>query len=319
LPVFDSGEAIALRLTTILLSLLTGLFPLTGAALSFQLQPGQEVVGALNSVETRYEDTFSDIARIYDVGYREMIAANPTVDAWVPGEGTEVVVPTSFVLPEGPHEGVVINLAELRLYYFPEGEDRVITFPLGIGREGWNTPTGNGRIVRKKEHPTWTPPESIRQEAREEGKELPPRVEPGPDNPLGDYALYLSIPGYLLHGTNKPYGVGMRVSHGCMRLYPEDIAELFPQVPVGTSIRIINQPYKVGWLGDRLYIESHPKLSEQRKSEDFNFTPLMTAITKAIGDRNIQVDWNMVKEISMEETGIPIPILHAPQAPEQTP
>jgi L,D-transpeptidase ErfK/SrfK len=308
-----------LRLTTILLILLTGLFPLTSAGLSFQLQPGQEVVGTLQSVETAYQDTFSDIARIYDVGYREMMAANPTVDAWVPGEGAEVVVPTSFVLPEGPHEGIVINLAELRLYYFPEGEDRVVTFPLGIGREGWDTPTGTGRIVRKKQHPTWTPPESIRKEAKEEGKELPARVEPGPDNPLGDYALYLSIPGYLLHGTNKPYGVGMRVSHGCMRLYPEDIAELFPQVPVGTSIRIINQPFKVGWLGDRLYIEAHPRLAEQRQSEGFNFTPMMTAITKAIGDRDVQVDWNVVKEITQDEAGIPIPILYVPGQTEQTP
>jgi L,D-transpeptidase ErfK/SrfK len=310
---------ISLRLTTILLCLLIGLFPLTSAGLSFKLQPGQEVVGTLQSFETAYEDTFSDVARIYDVGYREMIAANPTVDAWVPGEGTEVVVPTSFVLPEGPHKGIVINLAELRLYYFPKGEDRVITFPLGIGREGWNTPTGNGRIVRKKEHPTWTPPESIRREAKEEGKELPPRVLPGPDNPLGDYALYLSIPGYLLHGTNKPYGVGMRVSHGCMRLYPEDIAELFPQVPVGTPIRIINQPYKVGWLGDRLYIEAHPHLSEQQQSEGFNFTPMMNAITKAIGDRDIQVDWDAVKEITKEESGIPIPVLHAPEHIVETP
>jgi L,D-transpeptidase ErfK/SrfK len=308
-----------LRTRIILISLFAGLFPLTSAGLSFPLAPGQEVVGTLSSVETSYQDTFSDVARIYDVGYREMMAANPTVDAWLPGEGTEVVIPSSFILPEGPRKGIVINLAELRLYYFPEGENRVVTFPLGIGREGWNTPVGKGRIVRKKQHPTWTPPESIREEAREEGKELPARVEPGPDNPLGDYALYLSIPGYLLHGTNKPYGVGMRVSHGCMRLYPEDIAELFPQVPVGTSIRIINQPYKVGWLGDRLYIEAHPLLSEQLHSEGFNFTPLMSAITRAIGDRDVQVDWELVKEIALEETGIPIPILQVPAAPAQAP
>ncbi len=276
-------------------------------------------MGKLIAVETHYKDTFSDIGRIYDVGYREMMAANPTVDPWLPRDGTEIVVPTSFVLPEGPREGVVINLAELRLYYFPKGEDRVITYPLGIGREGWNTPTGTGRITGKKEHPTWTPPDSIREEAKAEGKELPAVVGPGPDNPLGDYALYLNLPGYLLHGTNKPYGVGMRVSHGCMRLYPEDIAELFPQIPVGTPFRIINQPYKVGWLGDRLYIEVHPRLLEQRQTDGFNFTPLMTAIVEAVGERDITIDWALVKDIALEETGIPIPILHAPPQPDSEP
>ncbi len=274
-------------------------------ALSFTLTPGQDVVGRLSAIETQYEDTFSDIARMYDVGYREMIAANPSVDAWLPGNGKEVIIPSRFILPPGPREGIVINLAELRLYYYPEGENRVITYPLGIGREGWSTPEGEAKIVRKKEFPTWTPPESIRQEALENGEVLPAKVEAGPDNPLGDYAMYLSIPGYLMHGTNKPYGVGMRVSHGCMRLYPEDIANLFPQVQVGTKVRIINQPFKAGWLGGKLYVEAHPPLVEQKQQGSINFTPLSQAIVGALGNRNIRIDWERAKTIALEHSGIP--------------
>lgn len=288
----------------ILIFILTGLTP-SAFALGFPITPGQDVVGRLSAIETRYEDTFSDIARMFDVGYREMIAANPTVDAWLPGNGKEVIIPSRFILPPGPREGIVINLAELRLYYYPKGENRVITYPLGIGREGWSTPVGEAKIIRKKEFPTWTPPESIRQEALEEGEILPAKVGPGPENPLGDYAMYLTMPGYLMHGTNKPYGVGMRVSHGCIRLYPEDIANLFPQVPVGTKVRIINQPFKAGWLGGKLYVEVHPPLVEQKQQGSFNFTPLSQAIVQALGPRNVRIDWEKAKKIALEHSGIP--------------
>ncbi len=295
--------------------LFLGFSPAIGNALGFELAPGEEVVGRLEAVEARFEDTFSDIARLYDVGYREMLAANPRIDPWLPGEGVELMVPSSFVLPPGPREGIVINLAELRLYYYPKGENRVLTYPLGIGREGWHTPTGGARIVRKKEHPTWTPPESIREEHASEGDPLPEKVEPGPDNPLGDYALYLSMPGYMLHGTNKPYGVGMRVSHGCIRLYPEDISELFAQVPVGTRVRIVNEPYKVGWSHGGLYVEAHPPLAEQFEAEGFNLTALTQSVVQALGDRQIEVDWEKVKAVALEHTGIPIQVLREPPAP----
>jgi L,D-transpeptidase ErfK/SrfK len=290
-------------------AIILALSPLASQALDFTLQPGQDVVGEQVTVVARHEDTFSDIARLYDTGYREMTAANPRVDAWLPGSGTEVVVPSRFILPAGPREGIIINLAELRLYYFPPGGKRVETYPLGIGREGWKTPVSSGRVVRKQEHPTWTPPESIRQEARARGRELPEQIGPSRHNPLGDYAIYLSIPGYLLHGTSRPYGVGMRVSHGCIRLYPEDIARLFPQVSVGTKVRIINQPYKVGWGGDQLYVEVHPPLAEQFLAEGFNLTALRQALDGALARHPATVDWERVKEVALEHRGIPVPVL----------
>jgi L,D-transpeptidase ErfK/SrfK len=289
--------------------LLLGSISFNAFGLSFTLPPeGNDLVGDIKTVTTVYEDTLSDIARNNDLGYTEMTEANPKVDAWLPGEGTEVIVPSRFILPPGPREGLVINLAELRLYYYPKGENRVITHPLGIGREGWSTPTGNGVITHKKELPTWRPPESIRKEHAEMGDPLPTVVPPGPDNPLGKHALYLSLTGYLIHGTNKPYGVGMRVSHGCIRLYPEDIASLFGQVPPGTKVHIINQPYKAGWHDGQLYVEAHQPLSEQRKSEGINFTPMVRAIIEASGDRNIKPDWNRMKSAALDQRGFPVPI-----------
>lgn len=295
--------------------LLLLLLPLsTGAtALSFELPAsGNDLVGAVRQVQSRYEDTLSDIARDNDLGYTEITETNQQVDPWLPGEGTTVVLPTQFILPPGSREGIVINLAELRLYYYPKGENRVITHPLGIGREGWSTPTGKARVTRKQRNPSWRPPLSIRQEHEAEGDPLPRVVKPGPENPLGDFAIYLSMPGYLLHGTNKPFGVGMRVSHGCIRLYPEDIASLFEQVAADTPVRIINEPYKAGWLNDRLYVEAHPPLSEQRQAEGINFTPMVSAIVRAIGKRKLQPDWEAMRQAALGQRGIPTPVTAPP-------
>jgi len=270
--------------------------------------PGNDIVGEIYSITTRFEDTLSDIARANDLGYAEITAANPGVDPWLPGEGVEIILPTQYILPPGPRQGIVINLPELRLYYYPKGEHRVITYPLGIGREGWSTPTGNTRVTGKREHPTWTPPESIRREYAAEGTPLPAVIGPGPENPLGDYAIYLGMPGYLLHGTNKPYGVGMRVSHGCIRLYPEDIQALFPRVPVGTPVRIINEPYKVGWMNGALYLEAHQPLSEQREAVDDIHAPLAETVTNALEGHPQQPDWKRIRSAVVEHRGFPIPV-----------
>jgi len=283
-------------------------------ALSFPLPAtGDDLIGQVEQIHSRYEDTLSDIAREHDLGFTELTDANPNVDPWLPGEGTPITLPKRFILPPGPREGVVINLAELRLYYFPKGEQRVITHPLGIGREGWNTPTGRGRIISKRANPAWRPPRSIREEHAAKGDPLPPVVRPGPDNPLGKYALYLSLPGYLIHGTNKPYGVGMRVSHGCIRLYPEDIESLFNTIPTGTPIRIINEPYKAGWHQGSLYVEAHPPLSEQLREKGINFTPMVRAIIKAQGDIQVQPDWDEMKRAALKQRGIPTVIATRPQ------
>ncbi len=277
-------------------------------AMTFNLPAaGDDLIGEVNSLNSRYDDTLSNIARMHNLGFLEIKEANPGVDPWLPGVGTRIVLPMQFILPPGPREGIVINLAELRLYYYPADADKVITYPLGIGREGWSTPTGYSRITRKTRNPSWHPPASIREEAAAEGKILPVVVKPGPDNPLGQYALNLSLASYLIHGTNKPYGVGMRVSHGCLRLYPEDIEELFSLVKVGVPVRIVNLPYKAGWSNGRLYVEAHPPLSEQVKKGQ-NLTPMVQAVLNVLKDKMIKPDWEVMRLAAVNKLGIPTPL-----------
>ncbi len=213
--------------------------------------PGLNVIGHIQVVHARYEDTLIDIAREHGLGMDEIIAANPGVDLWLPGAGTPIILPTRHILPDAPRRGVVLNLAEKRLYYYPDPQPGappvVFTYPAGIGRMNWETPLGQTRITAKAEQPSWYPPESIRRDRLQTtGEVLPNVVPPGPDNPLGPYALRLGMPGYLIHGTNKQYGIGSRVSAGCVRLYNHHVEELFDRVPVGTPVTIINQPVKVG-------------------------------------------------------------------------
>jgi L,D-transpeptidase ErfK/SrfK len=223
--------------------------------------PGNDVIGAITVVPARAEDTLLDIARRHGLGYEDIVRANPDVDTWLPGEGTEVVLPTRFVLPPGPRRGIILNLAEYRLYYFPEPKDGdrgvVMTYPMSIGRMDWETPLGKTTIIQKVTNPAWYPPASIRAEHAANGDPLPRIVPAGPKNPLGKHAMRLGLPGYLIHGTNRPAGVGMRVTHGCVRMFPEDIAFLFERVAINMPVRIINEPVKLGWDGDMLVMEAH--------------------------------------------------------------
>ncbi|MDR9439762.1 MAG: L,D-transpeptidase family protein [Halomonas sp.] len=225
------------------------------------------MVGEVYRVETSEGQTLLDIAREHNVGYEEIRNANPEVSLWAPDPGTEVVIPARYILPPAPREGVVINVAELRLYYYPdtaEGErPRVETYPIGIGREGFNTPLGVTETTMKLKDPAWYPPESVRQEAKENGEPAPEVVPPGPDNPLGQHAILLDIPGYLIHGTNRPDGIGMRASRGCIRMMPETIEALFSRIEVGERVNIIDMPVKVGQEGERLYVQSFKSLEEQ--------------------------------------------------------
>lgn len=277
-----------------------------------------DVIGAVQVVVARQEDTLPDFARRYGLGHDEIVAANPGVDPWLPGSGTRVVLPTQFVLPDAPREGIVVNLASLRLFYFPkrqEGEPQtVVTHPIGIGREGWRTPLGRMRIAQKTENPTWTPPASVRREHAKQGEILPAVVKAGPDNPLGAHAMRLSRPSYLFHGTNKPFGVGMRVSHGCIRLYPEDIAELFQEVPVGTKVNIVNQPYLAGWKNGELFLEAHPPLAEDAKRWKGSLKPMEKLLGARAGDDPTVVDWTRAQEVAREARGIPVPV--SPGSPD---
>lgn len=236
----------------------------------FVIDPEGDVVGEIQVIRARYEDTFVDIARAYDLGYDELEQANPGVDPWLPGAGTRIVLPTQFILPDAPREGIVLNIGAKRIFYFPKvaaGEPPVVvTHPVGIGREGWATPIGSTTVVSKVKDPVWTVPASIRKEHADAGDPLPARVPAGPDNPLGAYAMRLGFPSYLIHGTNKPSGIGMRVSHGCVQLFPEDIESLFSQVPVGTRVQIVNQPRLIGWRAGNLYLEAHPVLEDDKRN-----------------------------------------------------
>lgn len=274
--------------------------------------PGEAVIGRNEVVAARAQDTLSGIARAYNVGYEEIVRANPAVDPWLPGAGTRVIVPTQHVLPHAPRTGIVLNLPEMRIYYYsPRKYGRgqiVMTFPVSIGRMDWSTPLGLTRVTAKTANPTWRPPASIRAEHARDGEELPEAVPPGPDNPLGEYALRLGVPGYLIHGTNKPYGIGMRITHGCVRLYPEDIGRLFRDVAVGTPVRIVDQTYKAGWRGGVLYFESHPPLEENRAAAGRSLTPAVQAVIAATRARPARVDWEKFMRAATEAQGVPVPI-----------
>lgn len=271
---------------------------------------GSDVIGETITEQAEASDTLLDLARRHGLGYEEITNANPGVDPWLPGAGTVVVVPKQRLLPRAPRTGIVINLPEHRLYWFPPspaGRQPVVwTFPISIGKMDWNTPLGTTRIVSKVKDAPWIPPKSVREEHAKRGEILPAVVPPGPDNPMGRYKMALGIPGgaYLIHGTNRPAGVGMQVTHGCMRLYPEDIEMLYGMVPVGTSVTIVNQPYKWGWRDGELLIEVHPPLQEDTVAPP-SLTDLTRLIVEATRAKPVAVDWIGAERAWREARGVP--------------
>jgi L,D-transpeptidase ErfK/SrfK len=279
----------------------------------FVLRESENAVGQLQVIRAKYEDTFVDIGRAYGLGFGELVAANPGVDPWLPGEGTVILLPTRFLLPNAAHEGIVLNIAVKRLFYFPEaheGEEHIVeTYPIGIGREGWATPTGDTTVISKARDPIWFVPASVRKEHAKMGDPLPMQVLPGPDNPLGAYALGLGIPGYLIHGTNKPAGVGMRVSHGCVRLFPEHIERLYARVEKGVRVRIVNQPYLLGWQGDDLMMEAHPPLAEDELDWSGSLLARARSSLVDVPDRRVRLAESRFERISADQLGIPFSVL----------
>jgi L,D-transpeptidase ErfK/SrfK len=275
-----------------------------------------EVVGETQVIFSRYENTFVSIARHYNVGYQSLRHANPDVDHWLPGEETPVYLPSQSVLPDAPRDGIVINLANMRLYYFTPGEEglEVTTHPIGIGREGWATPTGSAQVTEKVLDPAWYPPASVRADHAARGDPLPSIVPPGPDNPLGRHAIALSMPGYLIHGTNQPAGVGMRVSAGCIRLYPEDIEALFERVARGTPVYIVDQPVLAGWRGDELYLAVHRPLSEYDGDLAEEAEHVLAKALERRGASAEDVDRRAVEKLLAEQRGIPLPVLRSDPA-----
>jgi L,D-transpeptidase ErfK/SrfK len=287
------------------------------------------VVGEDLTIETVYEDTLYDLAAKYSLGSEELIRVNPGVDPWLPGAGKMLTVPGRHILPPGPREGIVVNLPEHRLYYYPKPAKRgdpiqVITYPVSIGKMDWHSPLGLTHVIQKQKDPTWFPTESVRKEHEANGDPLPAHVPPGPDNPLGRYAMRLAVGNgtYLIHGTNNPIAVGLAVTHGCIRMYPDDVAALFPLIPVGTPVRLINEPVKVAWVDGELLLEAHPPVDAQGQSFEPNLEQFSQLLQGAVGDTTVAIHWDYAREVLQKADGVIATVgLEAdnPDAPGATP
>jgi len=270
--------------------------------------PGEDIIGEVVTVRVAdYKDTINTYAEAYGLGFRQLVAANPGINPWVPGEGAELVLPLEFILPPGERKGIVINLAELRMYYYQPDGRTVRTYPIGIGREGWDTPLVSATVLSTLKDPTWVPPASIRADYAKSGRTLPAVVPPGPDNPMGPWAIQLSARGYYIHGTNKDIGIGMRVSAGCIRMYNPDVEEFARIVTRGTPVRIINSPVKVGWKAGGLYVEVHEALEEQR---EYHVPEADVAdaihLAKRFAPVPVDISWVEAKSAAVRRSGMPV-------------
>ncbi len=273
------------------------------------VSPGSvQAVGRMTKVASIGSDTLMELARENRFGFVEVRAANPGLDPYFPGNGTDVVLPGLHLLPAVEPEGIVVNIGEMRLYHFREPGAEPDTYPIGIGREGFDTPLGETRVTRVKDGPTWYPTPRMRRE----DPTLPSAVPPGPDNPLGSHAIYLGWPAYLIHGTNEPFGVGRRVSSGCIRMYPEDIERLFGNVRPGIPVTVVDQPIKIGWVDGNLYLEAHPSRAQADQVETGVVAPfeiqegLQKALLEEMDGRANKLDWRRIRQALIERNGVPI-------------
>lgn len=282
-------------------------------------KPIVRIIGEAQTTTTRYEDTLVHLARKYNVGFVAMRAANPGVDPWLPGAGTRLTLPTQHLLPDTPRQGIVINLPEMRLYHYYDGNDVPASYPIGIGRAGLTTPLGTTTVARMMADPVWYPTERM----RKEDPKLPAVVLPGPENPMGTHAMYLGWASYAIHGTDKPYSIGRRLSSGCIRMYPEDILTLFDNVKPGTVVTVVDQPVKTAWIGDKFYIEVHPtqeqtdilshdtsKLPDYRMSEKD-----MRTILRGAGTDADYLDWAKIRKAVKERRGLPMVVADRSRKP----
>lgn len=279
--------------------------------------------GDIHTIEADKNETLLDIARRYNLGQMEIVRLNPNLDRWLIKKGDVVRLPNKRILPDTPHNGITLNLSEYRMYYYPSWDkNKVLTYAHGIGRQDWQTPLGKTRIIRKIKNPSWNPPASIRREHAAEGDPLPPVVLPGPHNPLGTRALHLALPGeYRIHGTDidKVYGIGMQVTHGCVRMYPEDIEALFDMVTPGTAVYIVKQPIKVGWLRNTLYLEAHPDLEGEEKTKDQRYELALSLIEKANNGQMPEFDQKTLNEALDKLDGEPVALYEGLPPLEETP
>jgi len=282
----------------------------------FSVAKGDDVIGQLAFIRLEQGDTLPDIARHFSLGTNAISAANPGVDVWVPKAGERIMLPLSFILPDAPRGGIVINLAAMRLFQFKEDSKSltVSTYPLGVGTTERPSPTGQMYVARKVTRPTWYVPASIAEDHRKKGDPLPAKVLPGPQNPLGEYALYLSKSSYLIHGTNKPASIGLRATNGCIRLYPEDVEKLYENTPLKTPVRIVNQPYLLGQCNGVLYLEVH---SPPEDLDAVEFDKTYTKLRNIEKESGRTLDWSKVKKVLAEARGIPVPVFEYRQGTEK--
>jgi len=272
---------------------------------------GSAVFGTDQRIKATYKDTLLDIARRYSLGYEEIIRANPGVDLWLPGEGTEILLPGRRILPPAPHDGIVVNLPEHRLYYYPRPKKGhkavVVTYPISIGRMDWHTPLGQTWVATKEKHPNWYPTASVLKEHAANGDPLPKVVRPGPKNPLGEYKMRLAVGDgtYEIHGTNNPLAVGMAITHGCIRMYPEDVASLFAAVPVGTKVWLINDPVKVAYVDGDLLLEVHPPVDGEGQTVEPNLELLSKQLDRALGNNTAAIHWDFARAALQAASGMP--------------
>jgi L,D-transpeptidase ErfK/SrfK len=288
---------------------LLAILPSLALGARYHMPPrGNDLIGTLFTVQAEPGQSLTDIGDRYKVGMHEMLEANPHITH--PDElsgGEEIIIPTQFVLPKY-RKGIVINLAECRLYYFTPDGKCVFTYPVGLGRKGWRTPTTSTTVIRKSVNPIWTVPSRIRAYVYEEtGNWLPDRIPPGPENPLGHYAMYLGTNGYLIHGTNQPWSIGKLISAGCIRLYNEDVEELYRHVTTGTPVKIIHQPYKAGYQNGRLYLEAHIPLKLSDLPSELNMISVERSLLAATHTARY-INWEEVRRIVEQQNGIPMPI-----------
>lgn len=278
---------------------------ITYAAVYDMPKPGNDIIGDYYVIEARSGETLVSIGENYDIGLHEMLEANPNVNPQHLRDGQKIVIPTAYILPEF-RQGIVINLAELRLYYFDNANNRVYTYPVGLGRKEWRTPTAEAKVSNKVTNPVWHVPESIRDFVFEQtGKVLPDAMPPGPENPLGKYALYLTLSGYLIHGTNQPWSVGKLISSGCIRLHNADMAELYPLAKIGDPVYIIHHPYKAGWKDGTLFLEAHVPVTIDDKLGKLNILSINQTMKAYLKDNRYQIDWHLVDRIIKHPNGIP--------------
>lgn len=278
----------------------------------------QSLVGDLQYTVAAADDTAAKLGQRYDIGFGAIQSANPHIDVVKEMTyGTQLQIPTQHLLPNHPREGIVVNLPEMRMYYYLNG--KVLTYPVGIGKIGKTIPITKTTITRKVKDPVWIPPQDIREFNLEQGIVLPRIMPAGPDNPLGPYAIYMGIPTYLIHSTIFPESVGKRASFGCLRMFESDIQEFFPSINKGIPVVIVNEPTKVGWENSHLFVETHQPLEEHNGAYDATLPGMVHIVANATDDSDALVDWQLLYYLAQERDGIPHDVgVKLPQGTSET-